>query len=152
LGLQRLIPWGGAQPGTGCGTTQRIGGRCSRIHRRVGNGVAESECDHSAFDRQTVGIGQLDHQGSRQRFADRRALIVAADDGKGGGRARSGRQGQTLAATGEGEHGEEHGRRTLPHSVRRYDAAALRAMASVTREGWRARRSGGKPAAGRSTG
>lgn len=118
LRLQWLIPWNGAQAGARSRPAERVGSRGGRVHDRIGEGVAESKADRGARYGQAVGVGQLDDQWRRQRLADRRALLIAADDGKAGGDPPSGaRQGQTLATAGEGEHGEGQGDRALPHSA-----------------------------------
>jgi len=105
LSLDRLSPWNGAESSAGRSAARGIGGRRNRVHDRVRERVAELEAHRCACDRQTIGVGQLDHQRGRQRFADGGALVVAAHDAEGGGNALSGaRQRQVLAAAGEGNH------------------------------------------------
>jgi hypothetical protein len=107
LRLDRLVSWNSPEPSACGGEAQRIRGRCGGVHDRIRERAAELKADRSTLDRQTIGVGHLDHQRGRQCFADRGALVVAADDAEGGRCAPSAaRQRQVLAAAGERKHCE----------------------------------------------
>jgi hypothetical protein len=107
LRLDRLVSWNSPESSACRGEAQRIRGRCGGVHDRIRERAAELKADRSTLDRQTIGVGHLDHQRGRQCFADRGALVVAADDAEGGRCAPSAaRQRQVLAAAGERKHCE----------------------------------------------
>jgi hypothetical protein len=117
LGLKRLVPRNGAQPRAGSRAAQGIGSRGDGVYHRVGERVAELEADRGAWDRQAVGVGQLDDQRGGHRLAHGGTLVIAAHDGKGGGNALAGaRQRQILATAGQGEYRDGQCDRALPHS------------------------------------